>query len=76
MHTRPSTEIVKCLTKFKSDVFLKYKSTNVNGRSLMGILMLAAERGSRIEVSASGVDAEEAVNALLILAKNQFYIDY
>ena len=76
LHTRPSTEIVKCLTKFKSDVALKYKTTRVNGRSLMGILMLAAERGSRIEVSAMGDDAEQAVNAMLLLAKNQFYIKY
>jgi len=76
LHTRPSTEIVKCLTKFKSDVSLKYRSTKVNGRSLMGILMLAAERGSKIEVTASGDDAEEAVNALVLLAQNQFYIKY
>ena len=76
LHTRPSTEIVKCLTKFKSEVALKYKSTKVNGRSLMGILMLAAEKGSRIEVFATGDDAEEAVSALLLLAKNQFYINY
>lgn len=76
LHTRPSTEIVKCLTKYKSEVQLRYKTTHVNGRSLMGILMLAAEKGSKIEVSAIGVDAEEAVNALILLAQNQFYIKY
>lgn len=76
LHTRPSTEIVKCLTRFKSEVILKYKSIKVNGRSLMGILMLAAEKGARIEVNAQGDDAEEAVLALQTLAKEQFHIKY
>lgn len=76
LHTRPSTEIVKCLTRFKSDVILKYKSIKVNGRSLMGILMLAAEKGARIEVNAQGDDAEEAVLALQTLAREQFHIKY
>lgn len=76
LHTRPSTEIVKCLTRFKSDVTLKYKSLKVNGRSLMGVLMLAAEKGARIEVQAQGEDAEEAVFALLNLANQQFHINY
>lgn len=76
LHTRPSTEIVKCLTRFKSDVTLKYKSLKVNGRSLMGVLMLAAEKGARIEVQAQGEDAEEAVFALLSLANQQFHINY
>jgi phosphocarrier protein HPr len=51
LHTRPSTEIVKAVSHFKCDVTLKYKSIEVNARSLLGVLMLAAERGAKILVN-------------------------
>ena len=76
LHTRPSTEIVKCATSFKSEITLTYKKTNVNARSILGILMLAAEKGSRIKITASGVDAQEAVDAILNLASSSFYLKY
>lgn len=76
LHTRPSTEIVKCVTPFKADVVLTYKKTSVNARSLLGILMLAAEKGAKIKVTAVGDDAEEVVEALLKLANNSFNIKY
>lgn len=76
LHTRPSTEIVKCATSFKSEITLTYKKTNVNARSILGILMLAAEKGSRIKITASGVDAQEAVDAMLNLASSSFHLNY
>jgi phosphocarrier protein HPr len=76
LHTRPSTEIVKCSTAFKSDIKLCYQGMEVNAKSLLGILMLAAARGARIEVIAEGVDAKEAVAALLELARQKFNINY
>ncbi len=76
LHTRPSTELVKCASTFKSQVTLSYQNCCVNGKSLLGILMLAASRGAKITVEAIGVDAQEAVNALLALAKNKFNINY
>lgn len=76
LHTRPSTELVKCATKFKAHVTLIYKKTQVNGKSLLGILMLAATKGSKIYVEAEGVDAEEAVSAILALAQDNFHIHY
>lgn len=76
LHTRPSTEIVKCATAFKSEVFLKYNKTEVSAKSLLGILMLAASKGAKIGVTAKGVDAQDAVNGLLILASNNFNISY
>lgn len=76
LHTRPSTEIVKCATSFKSEITLTYKKTNVNARSILGILMLAAEKGSRIKITAIGVDAQEAVDAMLHLASSSFYLNY
>jgi len=76
LHTRPSTELVKCATSFKSQVLLTYQSYTVNAKSLLGILMLAASRGSKIYVTAEGEDAEEAVKSILVLARNKFHINY
>ena len=76
LHTRPSTEIVKCASSFLCDITLRYKSTDVNARSLLGILMLAAERGAKIQIKAVGVDAKEAVEKLIELAEHQFHIKY
>ncbi len=76
LHTRPSTELVKCASSFKSQVTLVYQNLSVNAKSLLGILMLAASRGSKIKIEAEGEDAETAVKAILDLAKNKFNIKY
>lgn len=76
LHTRPSTEIVKCAAGFASDVRLTYHKVEINAKSLLGILMLAAEKGARIKVVAKGKDADEAVASLLALADNRFNISY
>lgn len=76
LHTRPSTELVKCATSFKAQISLIYQDLVVNAKSLLGILTLAAARGSRIEIEATGEDAEEAVETLIQLAQNKFYIHY
>lgn len=76
LHTRPSTELVKCATYFKSRVYLVYQKQSVNAKSLLGILMLAATRGAKIGVEAEGEDAEEAVQSIITLAKNNFHIKY
>ncbi len=76
LHTRPSTELVKCATTFKAQVNLTYQDLVVNAKSLLGILTLAAGRGSKIEIDAVGDDAEEAVDHLIELARNKFYMHY
>ena len=76
LHTRPSTELVKCASSYKSRVTLIYQNMTVNAKSLLGILMLAAAKGSKIRVEAEGEDASEAVKAIILLAKNKFYIKY
>ena len=76
LHTRPSTEIVKCATGFNSEIKLKYQKTETNAKSLLGILMLAAAKGSKIKITAYGEDAEEAVATLLALANCNFNIKY
>ena len=76
LHTRPCTEIVKCTTQFKSEVRLVYQKYQVNAKSILGLLMLAAPRGAKIRLEAIGEDAEEAVEALLTLAHHQFHVQY
>jgi phosphocarrier protein HPr len=76
LHTRPSTEIVKCASSFKSEVRLSYQKNEANAKSVLGILMLAATKGAKIGVTAQGVDADAAVESLLQLAKNNFNIRY
>jgi phosphocarrier protein HPr len=76
LHTRPSTELVRCASSFKSQVTLFYQHFTVNAKSLLGILMLAAARGAKIRIEAVGDDAEEAINSILDLARNKFNIKY
>lgn len=76
LHTRPATELVKCACNYKAQITLHYQSLSVNAKSLLGILMLAASRGAKIQVEAEGEDAEESVAALVELAKNKFYMNY
>ena len=76
LHTRHSTELVKCAATFKSQVMLTYQNYTVNAKSLLGIMLLAASRGAKIQVLADGEDAEEAVKSILNLARNKFNITY
>lgn len=72
LHTRPTAELVKCTSKFRSKITLTFEDLTVNGKSLLGILMLAAPRGARIFIEAEGEDAEEAVENLIELASEKF----
>jgi len=76
LHTRPSTELVKCAAHFNAQIQLSYRGYVVNAKSLLGILMLAAERGAKIGIEAIGEDAEKAVRAILTLSQNKFNIRY
>jgi phosphocarrier protein HPr len=76
LHTRPSTEIVRCATSFKSEVRLVYQKNQVNAKSILGVLMLAAAKGAKIHIEATGEDAEQAVSSLISLARNNFNIQY
>ena len=76
LHTRPSAELVKCATHFKSQVNLSCRSSTVNAKSILGVLMLAAEKGTKILVEAEGDDADKAVQAITSLAKRGFNVRY
>lgn len=72
LHARPAAEFVKLASRFKSEVWVKKDDIEVSGKSIMGVMMLAAECGSTIVIRTAGEDAEEAVDALVALVDNRF----
>jgi phosphocarrier protein len=72
LHARPAAEIVKTAAKFKSEITLIRDELEVNGKSIMGVMMLAAEFGSSLVLRAKGPDAEDAVGALAKLIESKF----
>jgi phosphocarrier protein HPr len=64
LHCRPSASFVKIANQFQSDIFVEKDGEKVNGKSIVGLLTLAADNGSKIQVTAIGEDAELALNAL------------
>jgi phosphocarrier protein len=72
MHARPAAEFVKTASQFKSDVLVCKDGLSVNGKSIMGVMMLAAEQGSSMLIKADGEDAQLAMDALLALVAAGF----
>jgi phosphocarrier protein HPr len=64
LHARPAAEFVKLASRFECDVKLTKDDLTVDGKSIMGVMMLAAERGSRLVIAASGEDEEQAIKEL------------
>jgi len=75
LHARASAKFVETAARFQSDVMVTKGDATVSGRSIMGLMMLAAPLGSSIELAARGPDAAEAVNALLALIAAKFHED-
>lgn len=72
VHARPAAEFVKTAGKFKADVQVSKDGVSVNGKSIMGVMTLAAEFGSTIHLRADGDDAERAIAALAALVAAGF----
>ena len=72
LHARPAAEIVKLAAKFQSEITIVKDDLDVNGKSIMGVMMLAAEHGSTILLRAEGPDADAALDALSTLVTNKF----
>jgi phosphocarrier protein HPr len=64
LHARPASLFVRIANKYGSDITVRKGSESVNGKSIMGLLVLAANQGSTIEIEVSGPDAERAMNEL------------
>lgn len=72
LHARASSKFTQVASRFKSDVWVIRKDRRVNGKSIMGLMMLAAAQGSVIELEISGVDEAQAMQALLKLINGYF----
>lgn len=72
LHARASALFVKTASRYDSEVKLAKEGVEVNGKSIMGIMMLAASKGSTVRLTVSGSDEEEAMHAIGELIENGF----
>jgi phosphocarrier protein len=72
IHARPAAEIVKVAAKFRADITLSRDGLEGNGKSIMGVMLLAAECGSEILARATGEEAERALDALADVVASKF----
>ena len=72
VHARPAAMFVKVANRFECDIYVEKDGETVNGKSIMGLMMLAAGPGSRLRVRASGDDAAQALGEIEALLKRKF----
>ena len=72
LHARPASVFVKLASKFDSEIWVGCNNDRVNGKSIIGLLTLAAGKGVKIAIEAEGKDAKAAVEALVLLVKADF----
>ncbi len=72
LHARASTKLTQIANRFSSDITISRDGKRVNAKSIMGVMMLAAAKGSIIEIEANGADELEAIDALKALINNYF----
>ncbi|MBU6411058.1 MAG: HPr family phosphocarrier protein [Verrucomicrobia bacterium] len=72
IHARPAAMFVKIANRYQSDIFVEKDGERINGKSIMGLMMLAAGPGSRLHVHAHGADAAQALNDLEALIHRKF----
>ncbi len=72
LHARPASVLVKTASRFKSEFFIKMYGYSVNGKSILGVMTLAAESGAEMELVFEGEDEQEALEAVVQLFENKF----
>ncbi|MFA6323609.1 MAG: HPr family phosphocarrier protein [Candidatus Cloacimonadaceae bacterium] len=72
LHARPSALLVRAATKYRSEFHIEKDGTKVNGKSIMGVMMLAAECGSSLELIADGVDEEYLIEEISEMISSGF----
>jgi phosphocarrier protein len=72
LHARASTKLTQVASQFSSQIWIERGSRRVNAKSIMGVMMLAASKGSKITLEASGDDETQAIDALIELINNRF----
>lgn len=75
LHARAATQLVNCASEHQASIWLQLDDKRVNGKSIMGVLTLAATQGTEITVVAEGEDAEPAARAVVALIENRFNED-
>ncbi len=72
LHARASTKLTQVASQFTSEVWIERNGRRVNAKSIMGVMMLAASRGSKILLEASGPDEDTVIEALVTLINSKF----
>lgn len=72
LHARPAAALVKTASKFQSDFYIHMYGYRVNGKSILGVMTLAAEKGAELELEINGSDEKEAAKAITQLIENGF----
>lgn len=75
IHARPAAKIVKAASLSKAAFWIGKDGQRVNGKSIMGVMMLAAEKGSTVVIEADGEGAEELINKIVTMIVNKFNED-
>jgi phosphocarrier protein len=72
LHARASAKLTQTASQFQSDVWLSRNGRRVNGKSIMGVMMLAAAKGAQIHIETQGPDEDAALTALVDLIQDKF----
>ena len=72
LHARASAKLTQTATRFKSEVHMERKGRRINAKSIMGVMMLAAAKGSTVKIETEGPDADEAMRAIVELIADKF----
>ena len=75
LHARPAAMFVRIASRFRADVWVSKEGEEVNGKSIMGLMMLAAGQGSKLHVRCEGPDADKAIEEIEALIKAGFNED-
>ncbi len=75
LHARPSAMFVKAANRFKAEVWVEKDGEQVNGKSIMGLMMLAAGQGSKLNITCEGSDADRALEEIATLVASKFNED-
>jgi len=72
LHARPAAMFVRIASKFRCEVWVAKEGEEVNGKSIMGLMMLAAGQGSKLMIRCEGPDADQAISEIAELIKSRF----
>src|SRR2546423_14325083 len=75
MHARPAAMFVRIASRYRSEVWVEKEGEKINGKSIMGLMMLAAGQGSKLNICCEGPDADKAMEELEELIQNKFNED-